>query len=89
MWELMDRLALENQVIEGMMGQLRMVHSFNNMLIRRWDPGHVDAGNGWAVAAAWELLRCSVTILPTVCHGTLFLFFLSPPLDYIIDPQMA
>ena len=34
MRELMDRLALENQVIEGMMGQLRMVHNFNNMLIR-------------------------------------------------------
>ena len=54
MRELMDRLALENQVIEGMMGQLRMVHNFNNMLIKWWDPGHVDAGNGWAAAAAWE-----------------------------------
>ena len=54
MRELMDRLALENQVIEGMMGQLRMVHNFNNMLIKRWDPGHVDTGNGWGVAAAWE-----------------------------------
>ena len=54
MWELMDRLALENQVIEGMMGQLRMVCNFNNMLIKQWDPGHVDAGNGWAAAAAWE-----------------------------------
>ena len=54
MRELMDRLALENQVIEGMMGQLRMVHNFNNMLIKWWDPGHVDAGNGWGVAAAWE-----------------------------------
>ena len=50
----MDRLALENQVIEGMMGQLCMVCNFNNMLIRRWDPGHVDAGNGWVAAAAWE-----------------------------------
>ena len=54
MQELMDRLALENQVIEGMMGQLHMVHNFNNMLIKRWDPGHVDAGNGWGAAAAWE-----------------------------------
>ena len=54
MWELMDRLALENQVIEGMMGQLCMVRNFNNMLIKRWDPGHVDAGNGSAAAAAWE-----------------------------------
>ena len=54
MRELMDRLALENQVIEGMMGQLRMVRNFNNMLIRWWDPGHVDAGNGWGAAAAWE-----------------------------------
>ena len=54
MRELMDRLALENQVIEGMMGQLRMVRNFNNMLIKWWDPGHVDAGNGWAAAAAWE-----------------------------------
>ena len=54
MQELMDRLALENQVIEGMMGQLHMVRNFNNMLIKWWDPGHVDAGNGWAVAAAWE-----------------------------------
>ena len=54
MRELMDRLALENQVIEGMMGQLRMVRNFNNMLIKRWDPGHVDAGNGWGAAAAWE-----------------------------------
>ena len=54
MRELMDRLVLENQVIEGMMGQLRMVHNFNNMLIKRWDPGHVDAGNRWAAAAAWE-----------------------------------
>ena len=48
MRELMDHLMLENQVIEGMMG------NFNNMLIRWWDPGHVDAGNGWVVAAAWE-----------------------------------
>ena len=54
MRELMDRLALENQVIEGMMGQLRMVRNFNNMLIKQWDPGHVDAGNGWGAAAAWE-----------------------------------
>ena len=54
MRELMDRLALENQVIEGMMGQLRMVRNFNNMLIKRWDLGHVDAGNGWGAAAAWE-----------------------------------
>ena len=54
MRELMDCLALENQVIEGMMGQLRMVHNFNNMLIRWWDLGHVDAGNGWGAAAAWE-----------------------------------
>ena len=52
MRELMDWLALENQVIEGMMGQLHMVHNFNNMLIKQWDPG--DAGNGWAAAAAWE-----------------------------------
>ena len=29
MRELMDCLALENQVIEGMMEQLRMVHNFN------------------------------------------------------------
>ena len=43
----MDCLALENQVIEGMMGQLRMVRNFNNMLIRQWDPGHVDVGNEW------------------------------------------
>ena len=54
MRELMDRLTLENQVIEGMMGQLHMVHNFNNMLIRWWDPGHVDTGNRWAAAAAWE-----------------------------------
>ena len=54
MRELMDCLALENQVIEGMMGQLRMVRNFNNMLIKRWDLGHVDAGNGWGVAVAWE-----------------------------------
>ena len=52
MQELMDWLALKNQVIEGMMGQLRMVHNFNNMFIKQWDPGHVDAGNGWAAAAA-------------------------------------
>ena len=50
----MDCLALENQVIEGMMGQLRMVRNFNNMLIKWRDPGHVDAGNGWAAVAAWE-----------------------------------
>ena len=54
MRDLMDRLALENQVIDGMTGQLCMVRNFNNMLIKRWDPGHVDAGNGWGVAAAWE-----------------------------------
>ena len=54
MRELMDRLALENQVIEGMMGQLHMVCNFNNMLIKRWDLSHVDAGNRWGVAAAWE-----------------------------------
>ena len=34
MWELMDQLALENQVIEGMMSQLHLVHSYNNMLIK-------------------------------------------------------
>ena len=54
MRELMDFLALENQVIEGMMGQLCMVHNFNNMLIKWWVPGHVEAGNGWAAAAVWE-----------------------------------
>ena len=54
MRELMDCLALENQVIEGMMGQLCMVRNCNNMLIKQWDPGHVDTGNGWAVVAAWE-----------------------------------
>ena len=54
MRELMDHLALENQVIEGMMGQLCMVRNFNNMLIKRWDPGHVDTGNGWAAVVAWE-----------------------------------
>ena len=54
MRELMGRLDLENQVIEGMMGQLCLVRNYNNMLIKRWDPGHADAGNGWAAAAAWE-----------------------------------
>ena len=50
----MDHLVLENQVIEGMMGQLRMVCNFNNMLIKWWDPRHVDAGNRWVAVAAWE-----------------------------------
>ena len=54
MQELMGRLELENQVIEGMMSQLRLVRNYNNLLIKRWDPGHVDAGNGWGAAAAWE-----------------------------------
>ena len=54
MWELMGRLELENQVIKGMMSQLRLVRNYNNMLIKRWDPGHVDAGNGWVAAVAWE-----------------------------------
>ena len=54
MGELMGRLELENQVIKGIMSQLCLVHNYNNMLIKRWDPGHVDAGNGWAAAAAWE-----------------------------------
>ena len=54
MRDLMGRLDLENQVIKGMMGQLRLVRNYNNMLIKQWDPGHVDAGNGWAAAAAWE-----------------------------------
>ena len=54
MWELIDWLALENQVIEGMMGQLCMVCNFNKMLKKWWDPGHVDAGNRWGAAAAWE-----------------------------------
>ena len=50
----MGRLELKNQVIEEMMNQLPLVHNYNNMLIKRWDPGHVDAGKGWAAAAAWE-----------------------------------
>ena len=54
MQELMGRLELENQVIEGMMGQLRLVCNYNNLLIKRWDPGHRNAGNGWAAAVAWE-----------------------------------
>ena len=54
MQELMGRLELENHVIEGMMGQLRLVRNYNNLLIKRWDPGHGNAGNGWAAAAAWE-----------------------------------
>ena len=54
MQELMDQLALENLVIEGMMGHLHMVHNFNNMLIKWWDPGHIDVGNGWGAVAAWE-----------------------------------
>ena len=54
MWEMMGRLELENQVIKGMMGQLCLVCNYNNLLIKWWDPGHVDAGNGWVAAAAWE-----------------------------------
>ena len=54
MRELMGRLELENQVIKGMMGQLRLVRNYNNLLIKQWDPGHVNTGNGWAAAAAWE-----------------------------------
>ena len=54
MQEMMGHLELENQVIEGMMGQLRLMHNYNNLLIKWWDPGHVDAGNGWAAAVAWE-----------------------------------
>ena len=54
MQELMGRLELENQVIEGMMGQLRLVCNYNNLLIKQWDPGHGNAGNGWAAAVAWE-----------------------------------
>ena len=50
----MGHLELENWVIEGMMRQLRLVCNYNSMLIKWWDPGHVDVGNGWAVAAAWE-----------------------------------
>ena len=49
-----DCLVLENQVIEGMMGQLHLVHNYNNLLIKQWDPGHADTGNGWVAAAAWE-----------------------------------
>ena len=52
--ELMGRLELENQVIEGMMGQLRLVHNYNNLLVNQWDLGHIDVGNGWAAAVAWE-----------------------------------
>ena len=37
----------------------------------------------------WLMLRCLVTILPTVCHGASFLFFSSFPLDYITNLQMA
>ena len=44
----------------------------------------VSLGDEWQM-----LLRRSVTILPTVCHGASFLFFLSFPLDYIINPWMA
>ena len=55
MQELMGCLELENQVIEGMMGQLHLVRNYNNnLLIKWWDPGHGNAGNGWAAAAAWE-----------------------------------
>ena len=50
----MGHLDLENQVIKGMMGQLHLMRDYNNMLIKWWDPGHADAGNGWAAAAAWE-----------------------------------
>ena len=35
MRELMGRLDLENQVIKGMMGQLRLMHNYNNLLIKR------------------------------------------------------
>ena len=54
MQELMGHLELENQVIEGMMSQLRPVRNYNNLLIKRWDPGHGNTGNGWVAAAAWE-----------------------------------
>ena len=54
MQELMGHLELENQVIEGMMGQLRLMRNYNNLLIKQWDPGHGNAGNGWGAAAAWE-----------------------------------
>ena len=36
------------------MGQLRLVHNYNNLLIKWWDLGHMDAGNGWVAAVAWE-----------------------------------
>ena len=35
MQELMGHLELENQVIEGMMGQLSLVLNYNNLLIKR------------------------------------------------------
>ena len=54
MRELMGCLELENQVIEGMMGQLCLVCNYNNLLIKQWDLGHADVGNRWAAAAAWE-----------------------------------
>ena len=54
MQELMGHLELENQVIEGMMGQLCLMRNSNNLLIKQWDPGHGNAGNGWAAAAEWE-----------------------------------
>ena len=54
MWELMGCLELENHVIDGMMSQLHLVCNYNNMLIKWWDPGHIDTGNGWAAAMAWE-----------------------------------
>ena len=54
MQELMGCLELENQVIEGMMSQLCLVCNHNNMLIKWWDPRHVDTGNKWVVAVAWE-----------------------------------
>ena len=28
--------------------------NYNNLLIKWWDPGHADAGNGLAAAVAWE-----------------------------------
>ena len=79
-------------------GQVKCSHQEMETFLHHYVNHLQDNWEDWLAIAKYQynnkihsstVLQCLVTILPTVCHSMSSLFFLSFPLDYIIDPRMA
>ena len=85
-------IARQEYITEEELSKLEdaLAHFHENCAIFETSGVQPDGFNlPWQHALVHYLLRRLVTILPTVCHSASFLFFLSFPLDYIINPWMA